>query len=47
MTDQILCLSILLGLGAGYVLIFSFDDDNSDDDIEKYFYNLRLTNLVS
>ena len=41
MTDPILYLSMLLGLGGVYVLISSFhdDDDGDDDDGEKYIYN--------
>ena len=40
MTDPILYLSMLLGLGGVYVLISSFhDDDDGDDDGEKYIYN--------
>ena len=48
MTDPILYLSMLLGLGGVYVLISSFhdDDDGDDDDGEKYFYNLKNTNLA-
>ena len=47
MTDPILYLSMLLGLGGVYVLISSFhDDDDGDDDGEKYIYNLEDTNLV-
>ena len=47
MTDPILYLSMLLGLGGVLVLISSFnDDDDGDDDGEKYLYNLELTNLV-
>ena len=43
MTDPILYLSMILGLGGGYVLITSFndDDDDSDDDGEKYLFNLE------
>ena len=41
MTDPILYLSMLLGLGGVYVLISSFHDD--DDDGEKYIYNLEQT----
>jgi len=39
MTDPILYLSMILGLGGVYVLIASFndDDDDSNDDGEKYF----------
>ena len=48
MTDPILYLSMLLGLGGVYVLISSFhdDDDGDDDDGEKYIYNLDCTNLA-
>ena len=47
MTDPILYLSMILGLGGVYVLISSFhDDDDGDDDGEKYIYNLG-TNLFS
>ena len=46
MTDPILYLSMLLGLGGVYVLISSFnDDDDGDDDGEKYIYNLENANL--
>ena len=43
MTDPILYLSMILGLGGVYVLIVSFndDDDDSNDDGEKYFFNLE------
>ena len=42
MTDPILYLSMLLGLGGVYVLISSFhDDDDGDDDGEKYIYNIE------
>ena len=44
MTDPILYLSMLLGLGGVYVLISSFHDD--DDDGEKYIYNLEQTYLA-
>ena len=38
MTDPILYLSMLLGLGGVYVLISSFhDDDDGDDDGENIF----------
>ncbi len=40
MPDPILYLSMFLGLGAMYVLISSFHDD---DDGEKYFYNLEYS----
>ncbi len=46
MTDPILYLSMLLGLGGVYVLISSFHDDDDDDDGEKYIYNLQHTNLA-
>ena len=45
MTDPILYLSMVLGLGRVYVLISSFNDDDDDDgdnDGEKYIYNLKL-----
>jgi len=47
MTDPILYLSMLLGLGGVYVLISSFDDDDDgDDDGEKFIYNLEQTYLA-
>ena len=46
MTDPILFLSMLLGLGGVYVLISSFHDDDDDDDGEKYTYNIEQTYLV-
>ena len=46
MTDPILFLSMLLGLGGVYVLISSFNDDDDDDDGEKYIYNLQQTYLA-
>ena len=47
MTDPILYLSMLLGLGGMYVLISSFnDDDDGDDDGEKYIYNLESSNFA-
>ena len=48
MTDPILYLSMLLGLGGVYVLISSFhdDDDGGDDDGERYIYSFKYTNLV-
>ena len=49
MTDPILYISMLLGLGGVYVLISSFhddDDDDGDDDGEKYTYNREYTNLA-
>ena len=40
MTDPLLYLSLIFGLGGVYVLISSFhDDDDNDDDGEKYIYN--------
>ena len=43
MADPILCFSMILGLGGVYVLITSFndDDDDSNDDGEKYLFNLE------
>ena len=43
MTDPILYLSMILGLGGVYVLIASFNDDEdaSNDDGEKYLFNLE------
>ena len=43
MTDPVLYLSMILGLGGVYVLITSFndDDDDSNDDGEKYFFNFE------
>ena len=46
MTDPILYLSMLLGLGGIFVLISAFHDDDDDDDGEKYFYNLEFTNIA-
>ncbi len=48
MTDPILYLSMLLGLGGVYVLISSFhdDDDDGDGDGEKYIYDLEHTKLA-
>ena len=48
MTDPILYLSMLLGLGGVYVLISSFHDDDGDDDDdgEKYIYNLERSNFA-
>ena len=48
MTDPILYLSMLLGLGGVYVLISSFhdDDDGGDDDGERYIYSFKNTNLA-
>ena len=47
MTDPILYLSMILGLGGVYVLISSFNDvDDGDDAGDKYFYSLEYTNLA-
>ena len=48
MTDPVLYLSMILGLGGVYVLISSFneDDDDDSDDGEKYIYKLEYTGLV-
>ena len=48
MTDPILYLSMILGLGGVYVLISSFhdDDDDSNDDGERYTYNLEYPSLA-
>ena len=43
MTDPILYLSMLLGLGGVYVLISSF---HGDDDGEKFIYSLEHFNLA-
>ena len=44
MTDSILYLSMIFGLGGVYLLISSFNDS---DDWEKYIFNLENTNLAS
>ena len=47
MTDPILYLSMILGLGGVYVLIASFSDDDDDsDDGEKYSYRLEFAKAV-
>ena len=48
MTDPILYISMILGIGGIYVLISSFNDDDDDDsdDGERYFYNLKLLNFA-
>ena len=44
MTDPILYLSMILGLGGVYVLITSFNDDDDDsDDGEKYMFRPEFT----
>ena len=47
MSDPILYLSMILGLGGVYVLIASFndDDDDSNDDGEKYFFVLEYAKV--
>ena len=47
MTDPILYLSMILGLTGVYVLISSFgdDDDDSNDDGERYVYNLEYVEV--
>ena len=47
MTDPILSLSMILGLTGVYVLISSFgdDDDDSNDDGERYMYNLEYVKV--
>ena len=44
MTDPILYLSMLLGLGGVYVLISSFDDDDDDDDGERFLISSEILN---
>ena len=47
MTDPILYLSMIFGLTGVYVLISSFCDDNDDsnDDGERYIYNLEYVKV--
>lgn len=47
MTDPILYLSMFLGLTWVYVLISSFgdDDDGSNDDGERYIYNIEYVKV--
>ena len=49
MTDPILFLSMILGLGGVYVLIASFNDDDDDSDGdgdgEKYLFNLEFAKV--
>ena len=48
MTDPILYISMILGLGGVYILISSFNDDDDDnDDGEKYIYKLEYTKLAN
>ena len=43
MTDPVLYLSMILGLGGVYVLIASFNDDDDDsDDGEKNMFGLEF-----
>ena len=44
MTDPILYISMILGLGGVYILISFFQDDN--DDGERYINNLKYTYLA-
>ena len=48
MTDPILYLSMIMGLGGVYVLISSFDDDDDGDNNDggRYIHNLKYTRLV-
>ena len=48
MTDPILYLSMIMGLGGVYVLISSFDDDDDDNNNDggRYIHNLKYTRLV-
>ena len=48
MTDPIIYISMILGVGGIYVLISSFhdDDDDDSDDGERFFYNLEFTNFA-
>ena len=48
MTDPVIYLSLILGLGGVYVLISSFhdDDDDDSDDGERYIYKFEYTNLA-
>ena len=49
MTDPILYISMILGFGGVYILISSFhddDDNDSNDDGERYIYNLEYTTLA-
>ena len=48
MTDPILYISMILGIGGIYVLISSFhDDDDDSDDGERYFYDLKFINFAN
>ena len=42
MTDPILYLSMILGLGGVYVLISSFHDDDDDDDGERFYISSEI-----
>ena len=47
MTDPILYLSMILGLTGVYFLIssFGYDEDYSNDDGERYIYNLEYVKV--
>ena len=49
MTDPILYLSMILGLGGVYVLITSFDDDDDDsgNNGERYIYDFEFNSSAS
>ena len=42
MTDPILYLSMILGVGGVYILISSFHDDDDDDDGERFFISSEI-----
>ena len=44
MSDPVLYVSMLLGLGGVYELISSFNDDG---DGERYIYNYKSSNLAN
>ena len=48
MYDPILYLSMILGFGAIYILISSFNDDDDDgnDDGERYYHNFQYSRLA-
>tara|TARA_B100001989_G_C24314339_1_gene352014 strand:+ start:196 stop:339 length:144 start_codon:yes stop_codon:yes gene_type:complete len=43
MTDPILYLSVILGLGVVYLLITSLKDYDDESDDEKYLFDLELS----
>ena len=49
MTDPILYLSMILGLGGVYVLISSFndEDDDGDDEGDRFIYKLEYINQAN